>query len=107
VGRYLGLIPCEDSSAGKQRPGHSSNPGNTLLRYWLVEAAQSAVRSDAEWRKRFLRLAMRRGSQIAKVAMARKLAVSLYWRWRNHPVPAATANSVRPWSNWFEPHGVQ
>jgi hypothetical protein len=26
---------------------------------------------------------MRRGKRIAKVAMARKLAVRLYWMWRN------------------------
>ena len=44
VGSYLGLIPCEDSSAGKQRLGHLSKQGNTLLRYLLVEAAQAAVR---------------------------------------------------------------
>jgi hypothetical protein len=27
---------------------------------------------------------MRREKRIAKVAMARKLAVRLYWMWRNH-----------------------
>ena len=30
----------------------------------------------------FFHLAMRRGRKIAKVAMARKLAVHLYWMWR-------------------------
>jgi transposase len=82
VGSYLGLIPCEDSSAGKQRLGHISKQGNVLLRYLLVEAAQSAARCDAQWRRRFLHLAMRRDPRIAKVALARKLAVSLYWLWR-------------------------
>jgi transposase len=48
----------------------------------LVEAAQAAVRFDAEWRSKFLHLAMRRERRIAKVAMARRLAVSLYWLWR-------------------------
>ena len=38
VGSYTGLIPCEDSSAGKQRLGHISKQGNTLLRFLLVEA---------------------------------------------------------------------
>lgn len=45
-------------------------------------AAQSAAHHDAEWR-RFVHLAMRRDPRIAKVALARKLAVSLYWLWRN------------------------
>jgi transposase len=82
IGSYLGLIPCEDSSAGKQRLGHISKQGNSLLRFLLVEAAQIAVRDDPNWRRKFLHLAMRRGRKIAKVAMARKLAVRLYWMLR-------------------------
>jgi len=76
------LIPCEDSSADRRRLGHISKQGNTLLRFLLVEAAQAAVRGDAEWRRKYLHLAMRRGPLVAKVAMARKLAVSLFWMWR-------------------------
>jgi hypothetical protein len=44
--------------------------------------ASAAVRSDQEWRNKFFHLAMRRGRKIAKVAMARRLAVRLYWMWR-------------------------
>ena len=83
IGSYVGLIPCEDSSASRQRLGHISKQGNTLLRYLLGEAAQAAVRCDADWRRRYLHLAMRRQRNIAKVAMARRLAVRLYWMWRN------------------------
>jgi transposase len=83
IGSYIGLIPSEDSSAGHQRLGHISKQGNTLLRYLLGEAAQAAVRCDSDWRRRYVHLAMRREKNIAKVAMARKLAVRLYWMWRN------------------------
>ena len=83
IGSYVGLIPCEDSSAGRQRLGHISKQGNALLRFLLVEAGQAAVRCDADWRRRYLHLVMRREPRIAKVAMARKLAVRLYWMWRN------------------------
>jgi transposase len=82
VGSYLGLIPCEQSSGGRQRLGHISKQGNTLLRFLLIESAHAAVRYEPEWRRRFLHLALRRGRAIAKVAMARKLAVRLYWMWR-------------------------
>jgi len=82
IGSYVGLIPCENSSAGHQRLGHISKQGNSLLRFLLVEAAQAAVRHDPDWRRRFLHLAIRRERRIAKVAMARKLAVRLYWMWR-------------------------
>ena len=82
ISSYVGMIPSEDSSAGKQRLGHISKQGNSLLRFLLVEAAQAAVRHDPEWRRRYLHLALRRESRIAKVAMARKLGVRLYWMWR-------------------------
>ncbi len=82
VGSYLGLIPCEESSGGRQRLGHISKQGNTLLRFLLIESAHTVVRYERDWRRRFLHLAMRRGRPIAKVAMARKLAVRLYWMWR-------------------------
>jgi transposase len=82
IGSYVGLIPAEDSSAGHQRLGHISKQGNALMRFLLVEAAQAAVRSDPDWRRRYIHLAMRRQKSIAKVAMGRKLAVRLYWMWR-------------------------
>jgi transposase len=84
IGSYTGLIPCEDSSAGRQRLGHISKQGNTLLRFLLVEAAQAAARCNPDWRRRYVHLMMRRGKSIAKVAMARKLVVRLYWMWRNN-----------------------
>jgi transposase len=83
IGTYVGMVPSEDSSAGKQRLGHISKQGNSLLRFLLVEAAQAAVRINPEWRRRYMHLAMRRHGSIAKVAMGRRLAVRLYWMWRN------------------------
>ncbi len=43
---------------------------------------RSRCAANREWRSKFFHLAMRRGRKIAKVAMARKLAVHLYWMWR-------------------------
>ncbi|MGA8142631.1 MAG: transposase, partial [Candidatus Acidiferrales bacterium] len=82
IASYEGLVPTEESSGGRRRLGHISKQGNSLLRILLVEAAQATVRSDPDWRRKFLHLAMRRERGIAKVAMARKLAVCLYWMWR-------------------------
>ncbi|MFZ0766033.1 MAG: IS110 family transposase [Xanthobacteraceae bacterium] len=83
IGSYVGLIPSEDSSAGHQRLGHITKQGSSLLRFLLGEAAQAAARCDSDWRRRYVHLAMRRQRNIAKVAMARRLAVRLYWMWRN------------------------
>ena len=82
IASYVGLVPTEESSGDRRRLGHISKRGNALLRFLLVEAAQVTVRSQPQWRSKFFYLAMRRGRKIAKVAMARKLAVHLYWMWR-------------------------
>ena len=82
IASYVGLVPTEASSGDRRRQGHISKQGNVLLRFLLVEAAQATVRSQPEWRRKFFHLAMRRGRKIAKLAMARKLAVHLYWMWR-------------------------
>ncbi|MFI5092905.1 MAG: IS110 family transposase [Candidatus Acidiferrum sp.] len=78
IGTYVGMIPSEDSSAGKQRLGHISKQGSSLLRFLLVESAQAAARNHPYWRRRYIHLAMRRHNSIAKVAMGRRLAIRLY-----------------------------
>ena len=88
---YLGLNPRESSSGGRQRLGAISKQGNSMARFLLVEAAQTASRYDEELRRDYQRLKFRRGTAVAKVAIARKLAVRLYWklRKRNSPTPPA------------------
>ena len=90
---YLGLNPREDSSGGKQRLGSISKQGNTLVRFLLGEAAQTAARTDPQLRRVYQRLGFRRGKAVAKVAIARKLAVRLYWLLREATPPARTQGS--------------
>jgi len=78
VTSYVGLIPEEDSSGGRQRFGHLTKQGNRLLRFLLVEAAGIASRYDAGLGRVYRRLAFRKGAPSAKVAVARKLAIRLY-----------------------------
>ena len=54
IGSYVGLIPCEDSSAGHQRLGHITKQGSSLLRFLLGEAAQAAARCDSDLRRRYI-----------------------------------------------------
>jgi len=82
IAAYLGLVPLEDSSGKRRRLGHITKQGNSLLRFLLVEAAQVTVRSLPEWRSKYCHMALRRGRKIAKVALARRLAVRLYWMMR-------------------------
>jgi len=82
VASYLGLVPLEKSSGSRRRLGHITKQGSSILRFLLVEASQATVRSVPEWRSKYFHLMQRHGRNIAKVAMARRLAVRLYWMWR-------------------------
>jgi transposase len=100
---YLGLNPQEHSSGGRQRLGSISKQGNPMLRSLLVEAGQTAARLDPGLRRVYTRLKFRRGSGVAKVAIARKLAVRMYWMLR---ASADYAQLVRmqgsPWATLEE-----
>jgi transposase len=95
---YLGLNPREHSSGGKQQLGAISKQGSPMMRSLLVEAGHTAARLDAELKQDYQRLKARRGSGVAKVAIARKLAVRMYWMLRSS---ASYAQLVRmqgsPW----------
>ena len=83
VGSYLGLIPAEDSSSDKRRLGKITKQGNGLVRWLLVEAATTAQRYDPSWHRQYVRLSMQKHHGVAKVAIAHKLAVRLYWMLRS------------------------
>jgi transposase len=89
---YLGLNPREHSSGGRQRLGSISKQGNPMMRSLLVEAGHTAARMDGELKQDYQRLKLRRGSGVAKVAIARKLAVRMYWMLRSQ---ASYAQLVR------------
>jgi len=83
IASYLGLNPSEESSGGRRRLGAISKQGNTMVRWLLIETVHHAVRQDPELRQDYQRLKFRRGHAVAKVAIARKLAVRMYWMLRS------------------------
>jgi transposase len=98
IASYLGLVPLEKSSGNRRRLGHITKQGSSMVRFLLVEAAQVTVRSLPDWRSKYVHLMMRRGRKIAKVAMARRLAVALYWMWRKDWNYEQSKRSVRTWA---------
>jgi transposase len=92
IASYFGLNPSEESSGGRRRLGAISKQGNTMVRWLLIETVHHAVRCDPELRQDYQRLKFRRGHAVAKVAIARKLAVRMYWMLRSG---AAYAQLVR------------
>ena len=75
VTAFVGLEPCEESSAEKVRWRGISKAGSRLLRFLLIEAAGIAIRYDEELRRFYYRLLIRRDKHKAKAAVARKLLV--------------------------------
>src|SRR5216117_3779380 len=97
VASYLGLIPREHSSGGRQKLGAITKQGNRMLRMLLVEAAQIAVRYDPQFRREYLHRCHQKPKAVAKVAAARKLAVRLYWMLRTQqPYPAVVRIESSP-----------
>ena len=84
VSSYLGLIPREHSSGGKQRLGSITKQGNQFMRQLLVEAVQTSCRLDEGFRKQYQARCHHKPKGVAKVAAARKLAVRLYWMLRQN-----------------------
>ena len=76
---YLGLDPkVRQSGSTPARHGRISKQGAAQVRQMLTEAAFVAVSTPGPMRAFYERVRTRRGSQIAIVAVARKLAV-LFW----------------------------
>jgi transposase len=75
---YIGMIPSEHSSGGRQRLGAMSKQGNTLLRYLWCEAAMHAVERDPKLKRFYRRKLVQKGLGKARVAAARKLGIRLW-----------------------------
>lgn len=87
VRAYLGLVPSEYSSGERLQRGRINKAGPNRARYVLVEAAWALMRSagaaGAELRAWAAVIRERRGTKVAIVALARKLAGILYAMWRD------------------------
>ena len=80
---YAGLVPRVRASGGRVRLGAISHQGSPYLRWALVEAAQQASRRPGPLRRRYERIARRRGRNVAKVALARQLLTLCYYGLRD------------------------
>jgi transposase len=85
---YLGLNPSEDSSGERRRLGGISKQGSSFMRLLLIQGAQTAVRGDEDLRRQYRRLASKKHRAVAKVMVARKLAVRMFWMLKTHKTHA-------------------
>ncbi len=79
---WAGLTPSEHSSGEHTRRGHISKQGSRWLRWVLVEAA-ARPQADTGLRAFVDRIASRRGTKIARVALARRLLTLSFYALRD------------------------
>ena len=75
---YVGMIPSEYSSGGRQRLGALTKQGNPFLRFLWCEAAIHAVRRDTALGRFYRRKLQQKGLGKARVAVGRKLGIRLW-----------------------------
>ncbi len=75
---WIGLVPKQNSTGGKERLGHISKAGNRYLRMLLVAGALSVIRraKQAGYTRRpwLAKLLERRSTKVAAIALANKIA---------------------------------
>jgi Transposase IS116/IS110/IS902 family len=91
---WAGLTPTEGSSADHLQRGHISKQGSRWLRWAMVEAATKT--GSCRWDKlhRFADpIAERRGTKIARVALARRILVRAFYALRDERAAGTTRRS--------------
>lgn len=78
---YAGLVPSTYSSGNRTFQGRITKQGNKWLRWALIEAAQRAPLFDM-WLREFYNRISKKGSKIARVAVARRLLEIIYRIWK-------------------------
>jgi len=75
---WAGLVPGCNESAGKKKSS-KIRKGNVYLKSTLVECAHSAIRhKDSYFYAKYCKLAARRGSKRAIVAVAHSMIIAIY-----------------------------
>jgi transposase len=96
---WAGMTPTVHSSDQRTRLGHISHQGSPALRWALVEAAQHTPRGGGPLRASFEQIAKRRGRNVAKVAIARKILTLCFYGLRDGEIrclaPRANARTLR------------
>jgi len=75
---YAGVVPSTYASGEKTAHGHITKQGSAWLRWAVLEAVYPSIKKDLGLRILYQRLAKRKGPNVAKVAVARRLLTIIY-----------------------------
>lgn len=75
IGKYFGIVPIQDASAGKNRLGHITREGPATVRKLIVQSAWQAIRRSARLRAFYesKRDGQKQRTGIALIATAHKM----------------------------------
>jgi transposase len=92
---WAGLTPRVHNSGERVRLGSITHQGSPHLRWGLVQAAQTAVRAEGPLKATYERIKRRRGSKVAKVAVAREILTLCYYGLRDGGIRRLEAAASR------------
>ncbi len=95
LGSWAGLTPRVRNSGERVRLGSITHQGSPHLRWGLVQAAQTAVQADGPLKAFYERIKHRRGSKVAKVAVAREILTLCYYGLRDGEIRRLEAAAAR------------
>lgn len=75
---YAGVIPTTHASGERIYHGHITKEGNKWVRWAALEAVFPATKKDLQLKVLYNRLAKRKGPNVAKIAVARRLLTIIY-----------------------------
>lgn len=80
---YGGVVATTQQSADKVHQGHISKDANKYIKWCLIEAVDHAIRKDPKLAALYQKVLRKKGKQKARVAVARKLLISIYYMLKN------------------------
>jgi transposase len=91
LANFFGLTPtCSNSGESGDRLGHISKQGSTIVRFLLGQLITRVLQQDADLRRWYQAIKRRRGAQIARVAVMRRLTTAI-WHMLTHEEPYLTS----------------
>jgi len=80
---YGGVVSSTKQSADKIYQGHIIKDSNKYIRWVLTEAVPKAIAKDQRLKVTYFKILREKGKSKAKIAVARKMLISIYYMLKN------------------------
>lgn len=80
---FAGLSSTVSQTGEKTHYGHINKDSNPFIRWVLIEAVPKAIKKDPKLRACYYKILIKKGQANAKIAVARKLLIAIYFMLKN------------------------